>query len=148
MPLQGCNLNSAWTSFANSTRDPSGVPSWAQLNFSDASWEVVDSPHDFIITGANVSESPFVESANQGQAFIPKTVGVYRKHFALPSTWAGTHVEVYLEGMYASANYYLNGGEVITMGLWDSAGFHVNQTQSFWDHTAWDTRAPSSASTT
>ena len=33
----------------------------------------------------------------------------YRKHFVLPSDWQGTHIELYTEGVYASATFYLNG---------------------------------------
>jgi hypothetical protein len=99
IPAGGCNPDPAWTSYANASRAPGNVPVWALANFSDATWAVVDSPHDFIITGPNASQSPFVETADQGQAFIPKTVGVYRKHFLVPSSWVGTHVELYLEGM-------------------------------------------------
>ena len=109
VPPTGCAPGSNWTSYANTTRAPS-VPSWAALDFpADAAWAVVDAPHDFIITGANETESPFNQTAEQGQAFIPKTVGVYRKHFALPASFAGTHVELYVEGMYAFATYYING---------------------------------------
>lgn len=80
------------------------------MNFSDSDWQVVDAPHDFIIGGANESQSPYVDDRSlQGQAFIPKTVGVYRKHFALPANFSGKHVELYVEGMYAYATYFLNG---------------------------------------
>ena len=109
VPPTGCNPGGSWTSFANTTR-AGGVPAWAALNFSDAAWDVIDAPHDFIITGANETQSPYVDDRSlQGQAFIPKSVGVYRKHFALPASFAGTHVELYVEGMYAYATYYLNG---------------------------------------
>jgi len=70
----------------------------------------VDAPHDFIITGDDETQSPYVDDRSlQGQAFIPKAVAVYRKHFSVPLSWKNTHIELYLEGMYASATYFLNG---------------------------------------
>lgn len=110
VPPTGCNHSPSWTSFANTSRPVDGVPAWASLNYSDATWDVVDAPHDFIIGGSNETASPYVNiSSLQGQAFIPKTVGVYRKHFVLPASFQNTHVELYIEGMYAFATYYLNG---------------------------------------
>jgi hypothetical protein len=78
-----CNPSTDWLSFANTSRN--GVPPWAAPTYADANWTVVDAPHDFIIVGDNASASPYSQSADQGQAFIPKTVGAYRKHFALPA---------------------------------------------------------------
>jgi hypothetical protein len=93
------------------------VPDWAALDFADgaaANFSVVDAPHDFIITGANETESPFVnDSSLKGQAYIPKTVGVYRKHFALPADWAGSHVEAYFDGVFAVTSAFLNGVPVM-----------------------------------
>ena len=114
IPPAGCNDSPAWTSFGNATRGSGGaVPDWAALDYpadAGANWSVVDAPHDFIITGADEAASPYVDDSSlQGQAFIPKTVGIYRKHFALPAAWQGSHVELYCEGMYAFATYYLNG---------------------------------------
>ena len=115
VPAGGCNPSSVWISYANTSRaSPSGpVPDWAALDFADgaaANFSVVDAPHDFIITGADETQDPYVDDGSlQGQAFIPKTVGIYRKHFQLPAAWQGQHVELYCEGMYAYATYYLNG---------------------------------------
>ena len=112
IPAAGCSAGTPWISFANASRALS-VPAWAALDYDDspaANFSVVDAPHDFIITGADPLVSPYVDDRSlQGQAFIPKSVGVYRKHFALPADWQGTHIELYCEGMYAFAVYYLNG---------------------------------------
>ena len=77
VPAAGCTRGPEWTSFANTSR-AAGVPAWAALDYApDAAWDVVDAPHDFIITGANATESPFVDDpALKGQAYIPKSVGV------------------------------------------------------------------------
>jgi beta-galactosidase/beta-glucuronidase len=119
IPSQGCNPNTQWVSFANASRGVE-VPGWAALTYADTpanNWSVVDFPHDFIITGADPLVSPYDRSAQQGQAFIPKTVGAYRKHFAVPAAWRGQHIELYVEGMYAYATYYLNGAFLGTHAL-------------------------------
>ncbi len=33
----------------------------------------------------------------------------YRKHLVLPNEWHGTHIDLYVEGAYSIATYYLNG---------------------------------------
>ena len=33
----------------------------------------------------------------------------YRKHLGLPAAWEGTHIDLYVEGAYSVATYYLNG---------------------------------------
>jgi hypothetical protein len=118
VPSSGCNGGTQWISFANTSRADGTVPQWATLGFADGNWSVVDAPHDFIIVGANETASPYVNDRSlQGQAFIPKTVATYRKHFQLPASWQGTHVELYNEGMYAYAEYYLNGQSLGTHAL-------------------------------
>ena len=122
IPTSGCGPGTSWISFANTTRSSGGgpVPTWASLSYADSgsNWSIVDAPHDFIITGPNENESPYVDDPSlQGQAFIPKTVGVYRKHFALPLTWQGQHIDLYCEGMYAYAQYYINGVALGTHAL-------------------------------
>lgn len=108
VPEGGCNPDNNWVSFANTSR-PVQAPPFAAPGYDDSAWQVVDAPHDFIITGANASASPYDPNSDGGQAFIPKSVGAYRKHFVLPSDWQGTHIELYTEGVYASATFYLNG---------------------------------------
>ena len=46
-------------------------------------------------------------TASQGS--LPKNVSWYRKHLALPADWEGTHIDIYVEGAYSVATYYLNG---------------------------------------
>jgi len=121
IPPQGCAPGTRWISFANASRSAASAPAWAAPAYADTpgnNWSVVDFPHDFIISGPDSSASPYVDDpALQGQAFIPKAVGAYRKHFAVPADWAGTHVELYVEGMYAYATYYLNGAFLGTHAL-------------------------------
>ena len=81
-----CDEGKGWISFANTTR-ANAVPDYAAVEYDDTDWSVVDAPHDFIITGPNATLSPYDPSGNNGQGFIPKNVGVYRKHFVVPAEW-------------------------------------------------------------
>ena len=116
VPASGCNRSPIWESFANTSRAPS-VPDFARVAYDDGAWARVDAPHDFIIAGNDSAVAPYTQAADQGQAFIPKSVGAYRKHFRVPAAWAGSHVELYVEGLYASATYYLNGAPLGNHGL-------------------------------
>ena len=127
IPPAGCNSGTPWVSFANASR-ADAVPGWAAVAYDDspaANWSVVDAPHDFIIQGSDETLSPYVnDRALQGQAFIPKTVAVYRKHFQVPAAWQGTHIEIYIEGMYAAATYYLNGALLGSHDLGYTSAFY------------------------
>ena len=82
---------------------PSGVPAEAAAAYDDASWQLVDTPHDMLIA------QPFDKSANMKQAYLPRNVGWYRKHFALPADWSGSSVWLYVEGAFHETTVWLNG---------------------------------------
>ena len=81
------------------------------INFSDASWENVDLPHDWAIYG------PFgklTEPGNTGK--LPwKGEGWYRKTFELPADALGKRLQFLFDGVMASPKIYLNGQEI---GSW------------------------------
>jgi hypothetical protein len=81
----------------------------ATSGYSDASWEVVDAPHDALIG------TPYRLSADNGEASIPRNVSWYRKHFVLPAEWKGSHVSVYVDGAYALTTAWLNGVRFIVV---------------------------------
>lgn len=64
--------------------------------FIDSDWSDVHLPHSFSI--------PY---------FMHKTVyhgyGWYRKHFDVPASWIGKHVEIEFEGAFIEAEIYVNG---------------------------------------
>ena len=78
------------------------VPPAAKQSFDDSKWSVVDAPHDALIA------TPYNESARNNQGSIPTNVTWYRKHIMLPSDWAGSHVEVYFEGVFSVVTAYFN----------------------------------------
>jgi hypothetical protein len=92
------------------SRTPGPAPSPpllpAQPSYDDSGWQVVDAPHDALIT------TPYSPSANNGQGSIPKNVSWYRKHHVLPIAWKGSHVSVYVEGAFAHTRAFFNGQEL------------------------------------
>eukprot|EP01060_Flectonema_neradi_P002083 TRINITY_DN1125_c0_g4_i1.p1 TRINITY_DN1125_c0_g4~~TRINITY_DN1125_c0_g4_i1.p1 ORF type:complete len:860 (+),score=185.18 TRINITY_DN1125_c0_g4_i1:47-2626(+) len=75
----------------------------SQPGFDDSTWSVVNAPHDMLI------EQPYDPKASEKQAFIPRNVGWYRKHFKLPSDWEGSSVWMYVEGSFHETTVWLNG---------------------------------------
>ena len=73
-------------------------------DFDDSSWEVIDVPHDGLITGVYNKEN-----GPEKQAYLPKNVTWYRKHFNLPTEWKGRSIWIYFEGVFRASTTYLNG---------------------------------------
>jgi beta-galactosidase len=65
--------------------------------FNDATWNTTNVPHDFSIT--------LVGPTNND----PGAMGWYRKHFTVPTGWAGKKVIVQFDGVYHDSKVYLNG---------------------------------------
>ena len=82
------------------------TPAAAATGLDDSSWEVVDTPHDFVSYGEYVETG---DEVSNSQGNLAKNTSWYRKHLKLPSSWQGSHVELYVEGAYSVATYYLNG---------------------------------------
>ena len=76
----------------------------ASANVDDASWEVVDAPHDFLI-GLSYNRTG---DETEG-AYLPRGEGWYRKHFRLPSEYRGRSVWLYFEGVWQQTLMWLNG---------------------------------------
>lgn len=113
------NFDFAWrfASVPECAAPRSGVPPEAAPDFGDASWEVVDAPHDMLISGRYSPQSA------KAQAFLPRGCGWYRKHFVLPEGWDTASVWVYFEGIFHEATLWLNGRPL---------GFHQGGYTSFW----------------
>lgn len=89
------------------TPPPPANATQAQPAFDDASWAVVDLPHDATVTGA------YNRSANQGQGFIVPAFTWYRKHFFVPASFANTSVTLVVDAALATSTWYLNGLQVV-----------------------------------
>ena len=79
------------------------VPPQATASFDDAAWGLINAPHDMLI---NQEYDP---AANQKQAYIPRGIGWYRKHFLVPSEWKGDAIWIYIEGAFHHTTCWLNG---------------------------------------
>jgi beta-galactosidase len=79
-------------------KDPPAAP-----DFPDASWRIVQLPHDYIVEG---KYSPSTD-ANHG--FLPVYPAWYRKDFQLQSKDLGRSIWVDFGGVYRDAHVYVNG---------------------------------------
>ncbi|MFO1476509.1 MAG: beta-galactosidase GalB [Verrucomicrobiota bacterium] len=80
-----------------------GLP-WLQPWFNDSTWERVDVPHDWAISG------PFIESGGGGMGRLPTTgAGWYRKLLDIPASDRGRSLFLDVDGAMAYAAVWLNG---------------------------------------
>jgi beta-galactosidase len=76
------------------------VPGAEATTFNDAAWATTSVPHDMSITLVSTTNSD------------PGAMGWYRKHFTVPSGFAGKKVIVQFDGVYEDSKIYLNGTQV------------------------------------
>ena len=107
-----CNhKNNDWVGGGRDLPVPPAPPSKTgptSRGYDDSSWTLVDVPHDGIITGV-YSETVGPEK----QAYLPKNVTIYRKHFNLPKEWTGQSIWVYFEGVFRASTVFLNGQQLM-----------------------------------
>ena len=98
------NPQNGWVSARrNTVPTPLPTPPEAAPSFPDASWDLVDLPHDFEVTGV------FDPNDNNNEGSLPWNTSFYRKHFVLPASWAGTRIELYVGGALSASQWWLNG---------------------------------------
>jgi beta-galactosidase len=91
--------------------DKAGVnPGPAGRTFADATWRVVNLPHDWL------PELPFDSHANADHGFKPfgphypsNSVAWYRRTFSLPEEDRGRRLMLEFDGVYREANVFFNG---------------------------------------
>jgi beta-galactosidase/beta-glucuronidase len=81
--------------------------SFAKYDFNDDAWARTSLPHDCLIN------QTFDPDAGEGAAYLPRTVVWYRKHFMLPQSFRGQHIELYMQGAFQYAEIYVNGNHVV-----------------------------------
>ena len=79
------------------------TPPEASPSFDDSTWQILDLPHDFEVTGV------FSPNADGGEGYLPWNTSYYRKHVSIPAAWAGTRIELYVEGALSASRWWLNG---------------------------------------
>ncbi len=79
------------------------VPVGATSSYSDAKWNTVQLPQDFVVG------TPFSKSADTSHGFHPVMVGWYRKQFYLPASARGRQIWLNFGGIYRDARLWING---------------------------------------
>ena len=110
-----------------------------QLNFDDASWRLVDVPHDFQIEqpwvtpdaserADNSDPGANIRSRLSSRGFKEMGIGWYRKTFTPEETWKNKRVVVDFEGIMYVGDVYLNG-QLIGGTDYGYVGFEIDITQ-------------------
>ncbi len=83
-------------------------------NFNDASWRMVNLPHDWSIEDLPGKQSPFdkVAVGQQSTGFTTGGIGWYRKLLLVPEKFKGQHIIIRFDGIYCNAEVWLNGQSV------------------------------------
>ncbi len=96
--------NSEMAAKTKPSGDPAGEVSYAQNNFDDSQWRLLNLPHDWGIEG------PFKQEYPGETAKLPWWgVGWYRKHLTVPSSDQGRRIFLDVDGAMAYATVWLNG---------------------------------------
>jgi beta-galactosidase len=78
-----------------------------QPSFNDSGWRSLDVPHDWAIEG------PFDRKFDPHNGGLPYFgVGWYRKHFVLPASARGRHIEVQFDGAMSNSTVWINGQKI------------------------------------
>jgi beta-galactosidase len=78
-----------------------------QVSFNDSAWRQLDLPHDWAIEG------PFDRKFDPHNGGLPYFgIGWYRKHFVLPASSRGRHIEAQFDGAMSNSTVWLNGQRV------------------------------------
>jgi len=80
-------------------------PGAEKPEFDDASWRVLDLPHDWSIENEFIKDAP---TGGQG-GYLPTGIGWYRKHFSLSSTSMHRSVWIEFDGVYQNSEVWING---------------------------------------
>jgi beta-galactosidase len=80
-------------------------PQASSFGYDDASWRMLDLPHDWSIEGG-------YDEANPGgiaMGFLPGGIGWYRKTFEWEPAWEGKLVSIEFDGVYMNSEVWING---------------------------------------
>ena len=102
------NKNTEWIGGERVLPPPPSTTGPSSRDYDDSSWELVDVPHDGIITvpytGVNGSNTRI-----GFHGYLPTSLTWYRKHFNLPEDWKGYSIWIYFEGVFRASVVTLNG---------------------------------------
>ncbi len=72
-------------------------------DYNDASWRVLNLPHDWNI------ELPFDSRYASSTAYLPSGIGWYRKTFKVPESYKDKIVSILFDGVYDNSDVWING---------------------------------------
>lgn len=78
-------------------------PQFRDSIYNDASWRVLNLPHDWSIEGA------FDKSIGGSGGFFPVGIGWYRKTFTLPENMKSKQLIIQFDGIYMNSEVWING---------------------------------------
>jgi len=76
--------------------------------FDDTKWRALNLPHDWSIEGPFDEKNP----TDGAGGFLPAGVGWYRKHFTLPTDYAGRRAFIEFDGIMANSDVWINGSHL------------------------------------
>ncbi len=122
--LAGCVCRAERTGFDDGWRFRLGDPAGAQASgFDDASWRVLDVPHDWSIEGEYSQDNPMGGTCG----YLPAGIGWYRKTVPVPGDWKGKHVEIAFDGVCMNSTVWANGKELGTRPCgWSSFAYDIS----------------------
>jgi beta-galactosidase len=93
------NFNGKWKFKLDSTN------SFSNPAVNDASWRVLNLPHDWSIEGSFSKSNP----ATAGGGALPGGIGWYRKTFTIPATDKNKSIFIDFDGIYKNSEVWING---------------------------------------
>lgn len=81
------------------------------IDFNDASWRVIDLPHDYSIEDIPGTGSPFDSTVIGGidAGYLTSGTAWYRKSFFVPEEMKSREISILFDGVYMNADVWLNG---------------------------------------
>jgi beta-galactosidase len=81
------------------------------IDFSDASWRLIDLPHDYSIEDIPGTNSPFDATHPDGidAGYLTTGTGWYRKSFMVTDKLKSKKITILFDGVYMNADVWLNG---------------------------------------
>ena len=81
------------------------------MDFDDASWRLIDLPHDYSVEDIPGTGSPFDPSHPDGidAGYLRNGTGWYRKSFMVPVKLKSKEIGILFDGVYMNADIWLNG---------------------------------------
>jgi len=99
---QVTDFDNNWKFYYGDTTDLSN--DYKNANFNDASWRILNLPHDWSIEHPFKKDNP----AGTGGGALPGGIGWYRKTFTVPASSQNKNVYIDFDGIYRNSEVWIN----------------------------------------